>query len=73
MNSSMIAAKFSDGVWGKLPERGGMYEDRTLRLIIFPQYTAIYDVMNADNYISILRQLVDCECNIYLILFAPAD
>ena len=55
-------SKFSDGVWGKLFSKDGdKYEDRVLRMIVFPRYTPIYQAINADNYISVLRQLVDCE------------
>jgi len=38
-----------------------MYEDRVLRMIVFPRYTPIYEVINADNFATVLRQLVDCE------------
>jgi len=54
--------KFSGGVWGALfPGNGNMYEDRVLRMIVFPQYTPIYDIIDVNNFASILHQLVDCE------------
>jgi len=55
-------ARFSDGVWGALfPANSDMYEDRVLRMIVFPRYTPIYEVINANNFTTVLRQLVDCE------------
>jgi Fungal protein kinase len=55
-------AKSSDGVWRTLISGNNpQYEDRVLRVVVFPHYTPISSVICRDNFTDILSQLIDCK------------
>ena len=58
--------RLSNGAWGKLfsdNEGDKDYKDRCQRMIVFPKYTPIKNVICAANMHTIFMQLIDCECS----------